>query len=354
MYRTMLRCTAALVVCSGSLAVSPKAEANWFGLFRTHHQTNASPACCPAPAPVVRYVAPAPVVAAPAPVVAAASPCSTCPAPQPIQVPETCMQTRCYQVPVTRYENRTNYQLVTSNQVSEVMEPVTTIQTSAYYDPCSCGYHNVSTPVTTMVRKQVVTPIQRYVAQHYTVPVTEYVQKCEQVPVTTMRMYVPAGAAPAPAVAVAPAPVAAVAPAPPPAAIQYGGVPAAPQGAPQQQPPGQINLGPNPNVEAMKQVQRENYQQPAAAEPDRRETVDRVYRNGKLVEERRVFSDPTADASGATGSGAPLTPKPVPNASGTGYAVPQDQKPMPKGDRTASKPTQVYSGFVSLSKPYTR
>jgi hypothetical protein len=83
------------------------------------------------------------------------------------------METRCYQVPVTRYETRTNYQLVTTNQVSEVMEPVTTIQTSAYFDPCSCGYHNVSTPVTTMVRKQVVTPIQRYVAQHYTVPVTE-------------------------------------------------------------------------------------------------------------------------------------------------------------------------------------
>jgi hypothetical protein len=84
--------------------------------------------------------------------------------------------------------------------------------------------------------------------------------------------------APAPVAAVAPAPVAAapVAAAPPPTAIQYGGVPAAPQGAPQQQPPpGQINLGPNPNVEAMKQVQRENYQQPAAAEPDRRETVDR-------------------------------------------------------------------------------
>ena len=64
-------------------------------------------------------------------------------------------------------------QLVTENRVSEVMEPVTTMQTSSYYDPCSCGYHNVTTPVTTMVRKQVVTPIQRYVTQHYTVPVTD-------------------------------------------------------------------------------------------------------------------------------------------------------------------------------------
>ena len=56
----------------------------------------------------------------------------------------------CYQVPVTRFETRTNYQLVTTNQVSEVLEPVTTMQTSAYFDPCSCGYHNVVTPVTTM------------------------------------------------------------------------------------------------------------------------------------------------------------------------------------------------------------
>jgi hypothetical protein len=263
------------------------------------------------------------------------------------------MQTRCYQVPVTHYETRTNYQLVTTNQVSEVMEPVTTMQTSAYFDPCSCGYHNVTTPVTTMVRKQVVTPIQRYVAQHYTVPVVSYVQQCEQVPVTQMRMYVPAPAAvavpaPAPAVAVAPAP------APPPAATgpALQAVPAAPPGAQQQ-----INLP--PNTDALKQVQRDppandgriGYQTPANANPNRREEISRIFKNNELVEETRRLVDPT-EPPPSSGSGAPLTPRPQPPASGSSYAIPQEQKPMPKGAKTASW-SAPYSGSVTLSKPYS-
>jgi hypothetical protein len=373
----------AVLAVAGALAYTPRAEANLFGLFHTRHrETTTEVACCTPVVPVCSSCQ-TPVVAAPAPAafVAAAPPVAACPAPQPIAVPETCMTQRCYQVPVVHNEVRTAYQLVTSYQTSMVTEPVTTMRTSSYFDPCGCGYHQVTTPCTTYVQKAVVTPIQRYVAQHYVVPVTTFRQECVNEPVTRIRYYYP-GAAPV-AVGVA---------APPAAVAGIAGVATAPAGAmmPQGQqqqagPPSSIAMPPQngnivPNApggssDALKAVPKESAQDgkqyypppsPFTDKPNRREEVDNVYRNGELYERRWRLVDPGEQPSASSSQGstanpqtlAPRPPGPVSGAGaakGSSYAPPKEPLTIPKGTKTASWSEPEYyhpATTVVLSKPY--
>ena len=209
----------AIAVC---LSIADPASACMFGRRGSVQRTSnyyAPTACasCGVPAPVAVAV-PAPVVAqyaAPAPVVAQYF------APQPVQVQETRMVQRCYLAPVTTMQPQTQLENVTTLRTEFFDEAHTTMQTSAYYDPCGCGYKAVTTPVTSVVRRSRVVPVTQTVTRNYFVPVTTYEQRFTMEPVTETKLYYPpavAVAAPAMAVQanyVAPVPVAGVvAPAP--------------------------------------------------------------------------------------------------------------------------------------------
>jgi hypothetical protein len=258
------------------------------------------------------------------------------------------------------------------------------MRTSSYFDPCSCGYHQVTTPCTTLVQKAVVTPVQRYVAQHYVVPVTTFRQECVNEPVTRIRYYYP-GAAPV-AVGVA---------APPAAVAGIAGVATAPaggqmmqQGQPQQGgPPSTIAMPPNGGAntvpsapggssDALKAVPQESAKDgrqypppsPFTDKPNRREEVDNVYKNGELYERRWRLVDPGAQSSAPSSASstanpsetlAPRPPGPVKESGatkGSSYAPPKEPLTIPKGTKTASwsEPQQYYqpATTVVLSKPY--
>lgn len=286
-----------LVASFAVAIVTPKADACMFGLFGCRHKKKADCGATQA-----NYLAPcnscAPVMA-----VAAAPACNACapPPPQPIAVTQTVMQQRCYMAPVTVMETRTATEPVTSYQTSTYLEPVTTMRTSAYYDPCNCGYTAVQTPVTSYVQKQQVTPITTYVQRHYQVPVTRYEQRTVMEPVTQTHMYYPAQAA-IPAAAAIAQPMAVTAgplAVPPPQQSQYLQPYAAaqPQVAQYQQPQQQAQ-GQQPQPQQQQQANPQqgnwverNYQQPTNP-ADKTTLIERIYRNGQMIEEKTQYIAP--------------------------------------------------------------
>jgi hypothetical protein len=313
-------------------------------------------------APVVaQYVAPAPVVAMYTP-------------PQPVAVQETRMVQRCYLAPVTTMQTQTQYENVTSYRTELYDEAITTMQTSAYYDPCGCGYKAVTTPVTSMVRKARQVPVTQTIARNYLVPVTTYEQRVAMEPVTETKLYYPA----TPAVAVAPAPVVAqyVAPAPavahyvaptavaaPPVANYVPAMPAPPTAvaaAPAVAPaPGVANYLPAPppgTAPQPGQASPQFYQNPNAPGDNRTMIIERVVKNGQVIQENKRYLNPgeAVPPPQVPGTSAPQTEpnnntpdvRPQEAPSATPSSMPWQPFPSGQGNFTA---TRVDSNLLPVS-----
>ncbi len=316
-------------------------------------------------APVVaQYVAPAPVVAMYAP-------------PQPVAVQETRMVQRCYLAPVTTMQTQTQYENVTSYRTELYDEAITTMQTSAYYDPCGCGYKAVTTPVTSMVRKARQVPVTQTIARNYLVPVTTYEQRVAMEPVTETKLYYPAApapvvsqyVAPAPVVAqyVAPTPVAAIPaapvanyvpamPAPPTAVAAAAPAVAAPApGVANYLPAPPPGTAPQPGQPQPGQGQPQFYQNPSAPGDNRTMIIERVVKNGQVIQENKRYLNPgeAVPPPQVPGSSAPQadpnnTPdvRPQEAPSATPSSMPWQPFPSGRGNFTATK---VDSNLVPVS-----
>jgi hypothetical protein len=305
----------ALVATAGvALTDASPASACMFGRRQTvqsntsYYQPAAACSSCGVPAVAVA----APVVAAP--VVAAYVP------PQPVAVQETRMVQRCYLAPVTTMQTQTQYENVTSYRTEFFDEAVTTMQTSAYYDPCGCGYKAVTTPVTSMVRRSRQVPVTQTIARNYVVPVTTYEQRVAMEPVTETKLYYPAtptvavAAAPVVSQYFAPTPVAAVAPpvahyvpavptvpatvVPAAPAVPAAVAPAAPsvaQYVPAAPPAVAVPGAPAPQGPpgvAPPTGQPQFYQNPSAPADDRTMIIERVVKNGQVIQENKRYLNP--------------------------------------------------------------
>lgn len=325
----MRRAAIATIVTAAGFWPS-RADAFLFGLCRAKYREKAVPTAyyqAPCNACAVQAVPAAPVAVTAAAAPAPAPACTTCAAtPAAIAVPQTCMQQRCYMAPVTTMQTQTVQEPVTTYQTSYSLEPVVSHRTSAYYDPCTCSYYNVTTPVTSYVRKAHVTPVTTMVTRHYQVPVTTYEKRCVTEPVTRIQYYVPA-TAPA-AVAAVPAVPAA------PAVAAVPAVPAAPAGvAMAPAPAGQVQQYWNPTApqqqqQPQPQQQQQNvierqYQDPNVNGAQGTLLIEKTVRDGKVIKETREYIAPNqpvpppkmdgTPSNSAYTPGQPRLLKPVPS-----------------------------------------
>jgi hypothetical protein len=128
-----------------------------------------------------------------------AQPCpQPCPPPCPRRVCETHYEQRTYYQTETHLETRTALEPVTTYTKSYFWDPVVSLRTSCYYDPCSCSYKQISTPVTSFRLREQCCPVQSWVSRCYSVPVTtcKPYTRCE--PVQSCRWVYPDGTPAAP------------------------------------------------------------------------------------------------------------------------------------------------------------
>src|SRR5262249_27986402 len=121
--------------------------------------------------------------------------------PCPQQVCTTRYVQRCWYQPVTTYQTRTYYEPVTVQTTRYFYEAVTSYRYSCYYDPCTCSYQRVATPVTCYQLRSQCCPVQTLVQRCCTVPVTMSQRQCCGEPQTSCCPVNPCATAP---VAVAP------------------------------------------------------------------------------------------------------------------------------------------------------
>jgi hypothetical protein len=118
--------------------------------------------------------------------VSAFGPSACCPQPCcPQPVCTTQYVQRCFYQPVTCYQTKTYYEPVTTYRTSYYYETVCSYRYSCCFDPCTCCYQQVATPVTSLRLRSQCCPVQSWVQRCCRVPVTTYQQSFYWEPVTT-------------------------------------------------------------------------------------------------------------------------------------------------------------------------